>query len=98
MAKETDNAQEGKKKTPEVSATQIDSYRSKFLEPGDVGFRKGIFVPRALVDKLKIAVGLLDVEGLTIGVYVSRILLEHLSANADILNALMEKGKKKSCL
>lgn len=98
MAKEKDNVQEGKKKTHEVSATQIDSYRSKFLEPGDVGFRKGIFVPRALVDKLKIAVGLLDVEGLTIGVYVSRILLEHLSANADILNALMEKGKKKSRL
>ena len=98
MAKEKDNVQEGNKKTHEVSATQIDSYRSKFLEPGDVGFRKGIFVPRALVDKLKIAVGLLDVEGLTIGVYVSRILLEHLSANADILNALMEKGKKKSRL
>lgn len=98
MAKEKDNAQEGKEKTTEVSATQIDSYRSKFLEPGDVGFRKGIFVPRALVDKLKIAVRLVDVEGLTVGVYVSRILLEHLSANADILNALMEKGKKKSRL
>lgn len=98
MDKEKDNAPEGKKKTPVVSVAQIDSYRSKFLEPGDVGFRKGIFVPRALVDKLKIAVRLLDVEGLTVGVYVSRILLEHLSANADILNALMEKGKKKSRL
>lgn len=97
MDKEKDNAPEGKKKAPEVSVAQIDSYRSKFLEP-DVGFRKGIFVPRALVDKLKIAVRLLDVEGLTVGVYVSRILLEHLSANADILNALMEKGKKKSRL
>ena len=44
------------------------------------------------------SVPLLDVEGLTIGVYVTRILLRHLSDNAGILNLLMEKGKKKTRL
>ncbi len=43
-------------------------------------------------------VPLLDVDGLTIGVYVTRILLDHLKGNADILNTLMEKGKKKTRL
>ena len=43
-------------------------------------------------------VPLLDVEGLTIGVYVTRILLDHLKVNADILNTLMEKVKKKTRL
>ena len=65
---------------------------------GEVGARKGIFVPRELVDRLKMSVPLLDVEGLTIGVYVTRILLRHLSDNAGILNLLMEKGKKKTRL
>lgn len=55
-------------------------------------------MPRELVDRLKMSVPLLEVEGLTIGVYVTRILLSHLSGNADILNALMEKGKKKTRL
>lgn len=98
MAKEKENATAGRKKVPEVSAGQLESYRSQFLEPGEVGFRKGVFVPRELVDKMKIAVRLLDVEGLTVGVYVTRILLAHFSANADLLNILMEKGKKKSRL
>lgn len=77
---------------------EAETYRSMFLEPGEVGARKGIFVPRELVDRLKMSVPLLDVEGLTIGVYVTRILLRHLSDNAGILNLLMEKGKKKTRL
>ncbi len=77
---------------------EAEAYRSMFLEPGEVGARKGIFVPRELVDRLKMSVPLLDVEGLTIGVYVTRILLRHLSDNAGILNLLMEKGKKKTRL
>lgn len=81
-----------------VTPEQIAAYRSMYLEPGEVGARKGIFVPRELVDRLKKSVPLLDVEGLTIGVYVTRILLDHLKGNADILNLLMEKGKKKTKL
>lgn len=81
-----------------VTPEQIAAYRSLYLEPGEVGARKGIFVPRELVDRLKKSVPLLDVEGLTIGVYVTRILLDHLKGNADILNLLMEKGKKKTRL
>ena len=87
-----------KKKYQSVSPEQIETYRSMFLEPGEVGARKGIFVPRELVDRLKMSVPLLEVEGLTIGVFVTRIILKHLSGNADILNALMEKGKKKTRL
>ncbi len=86
------------KNTPSVAPEQIAAYRSLYLEPGEVGARKGIFVPRELVDRLKKSVPLLDVEGLTIGVYVTRILLDHLKGNADILNLLMEKGKKKTRL
>ena len=84
--------------TVSVTPEQIAAYRSLYLEPGEVGARKGIFVPRELVDRLKKSVPLLDVEGLTIGVYVTRILLDHLKGNADILNLLMEKGKKKTKL
>ena len=89
---------ENKVKSEGVSFEQIEAYRSQFLEPGEVGDRKGIFVPRELVDRLKRSVPLLGVDGLTIGVYVTRILLKHLSRNADILNFLMEKGKKKTRL
>ena len=81
-----------------LTLEQIEAYRTQFLEPGEVGDRKGIFVPRELVDRLKRSVPLLGVDGLTIGVYVTRILLKHLSGNADILNFLMEKGKKKTRL
>ena len=98
MATENNSAATTNKKSTAVSATDMDSYRSLFLEPGEVGVRKGIFVPRELVDRLKMTVPLLDVEGLTIGVYVTRILLDHLKGNADILNTLMEKGKKKTRL
>lgn len=86
------------KATGKASPEQIEAYRSIFLEPGEVGARKGIFVPRELVDRLKMSVPLLGVEGLTIGVYVTRILLSHLKGNADILNTLMEKGKKRTRL
>ena len=96
MATENNSAATTNKKSTAVSAKDMDSYRSLFLEPGEVGVRKGIFVPRELVDRLKMTVPLLDVEGLTIGVYVTRILLDHLKGNADILNTLMEKGKKKT--
>lgn len=89
---------ESNKKSPCATAGQIEEYRSRFLEPGEVGDRKGIFVPRELVDRLKMSVPLLGIEGLTIGVFVTRVLLRHLSGNADILNALMEKGKKKTRL
>ena len=98
MATENNSAAATNKKTASVSAKETDSYRSLFLEPGEVGARKGIFVPRELVDRLKMTVPLLDVDGLTIGVYVTRILLDHLKGNADILNTLMEKGKKKTRL
>lgn len=99
-------ADENKKDTREcpdkemecLTPKEVEAYRSMFLEPGEVGVRKGIFVPRELVDRLKMSVPLLDVEGLTIGVYVTRILLRHLSDNAGILNLLMEKGKKKTRL
>lgn len=97
----TDNKKpktESNKKSPCATADQIEAYRSQFLEPGEVGDRKGIFVPRELVDRLKMSVPLLGIEGLTIGVFVTRILLKHLSGNADILNTLMEKGKKKARL
>lgn len=95
MATENNNAAATNKKSASVSAKDTESYRTLFLEPGEVGARKGIFVPRELVDRLKMTVPLLDVDGLTIGVYVTRILLDHLKGNADILNTLMEKGKKK---
>lgn len=98
MSTENNSAATTNKKSAAVSAKDTDSYRSLFLEPGEVGARKGIFVPRELVDRLKMTVPLLDVEGLTIGVYVTRILLDHLKGNADILNTLMEKGKKKTRL
>lgn len=98
MATENNSAAAINKKPAAVSAKETESYRSLFLEPGEVGARKGIFVPRELVDRLKMTVPLLDVEGLTIGVYVTRILLDHLKGNADILNTLMEKGKKKTRL
>ena len=98
MATENNSAAATNKKTAAVSAKETDSYRLLFLEPGEVGARKGIFVPRELVDRLKMTVPLLDVDGLTIGVYVTRILLDHLKGNADILNTLMEKGKKKTRL
>ena len=98
MATENNNAAATNKKSASVSAKDTESYRTLFLEPGEVGARKGIFVPRELVDRLKMTVPLLDVDGLTIGVYVTRILPDHLNGNADILNTLMEKGKKKTRL
>ena len=98
MATENNSAAATNKKSASVSAKDTQSYRTLFLEPGEVGARKGIFVPRELVDRLKMTVPLLDVDGLTIGVYVTRILLDHLKGNADILNTLMEKGKKKTRL
>lgn len=98
MATENNSAATTNKKSVTVSAKDTDYYRTLFLEPGEVGARKGIFVPRELVDRIKMTIPLLDVEGLTIGVYVTRILLDHLKGNADILNTLMEKGKKKTRL
>lgn len=98
MATENYSAATAAKKPHGCAAGSVEAYRSLYLEPGEVGARKGIFVPRELVDRLKKTVPLLDVEGLTIGVYVTRILLDHLKGNADILNTLMEKGKKKTRL
>ena len=98
MATEKNDATNPNKKDAAASGHDIEAYRSLYLEPGEVGARKGIFVPRELVDRLKKTVPLLDVEGLTIGVYVTRILLDHLKGNVDILNTLMEKGKKKTRL
>lgn len=72
----------------------MDDYIAKFLTPSEVGARKGIFVPRELVNKLAKLVKLYDVEGLTIGAYVTSILVYHLCENRDVINTLTDEGEK----
>ena len=60
--------------------------------------RKGIFVPRELVNKLGKLVALYDVEGLTIGAYVTNILIKHLVENRDVINNLSSEGEKTVAL
>ena len=55
---------------------------------------KGIFVPRELVNKLSKLIALYDVEGLTIGAYVTNILVNHLVDNRDAINELSFEGEK----
>lgn len=71
----------------------VTAYVDGYLNPANVGARKGIFVPRELVNKLSKLVSLYDVEGLTIGAYVTNILIDHLVTNRDVINELSEKGE-----
>ena len=83
----------GAKPSIPPEAENIKAYNSDFLAPSQVGQRKGIFVPRELVNKLSKLVSLYDVEGLTIGAYVTNILISHLCENRDIINELTTMGK-----
>lgn len=74
------------------------AYADEFLTPANVGARKGIFVPRELVNKLGKLVLLFDVEGLTIGAYVTNILISHLTENRDAINELTTEGERKVAL
>lgn len=87
------------KATDEVNADFHDeealkAYRSEFLAPYTVGARKGIFVPRELVNKLAKTVALFDDRDLTIGAYVTNIIIAHLVANRDVINELTDRGSK----
>ena len=94
MATENNNAAATNKKSASVSAKDTESYRTLFLEPGEVGARKGIFVPRELVNKLAKTVALFDDRDLTIGAYVTNIIISHLVANRDVINELTDRGSK----
>ena len=72
----------------------LKEYRTEFLAPYTVGARKGIFVPRELVNKLAKTVALFDNPDLTIGAYVTNIIIAHLVANRDIINELTDRGSK----
>ncbi len=74
------------------------AYAEDFLSPSNVGSRKGIFVPRELVNKLGKLVSLFDIEGLTIGAYVTNILISHLAENRDAINELSTIGERKVAL
>lgn len=73
---------------------KVEAYIADYLTPSNVGARKGIFVPRELVNKLSKLVKLYDVEGLTIGAYVTSILINHLCENRDVINNLSSEGEK----
>lgn len=77
---------------------QVTAYAENYLSPANVGTRKGIFVPRELVNKLSKLVALYDIEGLTIGAYVTNILISHLVDNRDVINELSSEGEKTVCL
>ena len=79
-------------------AEAIKSYMDDYLTPSNIGARKGIFVPRELVNKLSKLVALYDIEGLTIGAYVTNILIDHLVSNRDVINELSSEGEKTVCL
>lgn len=72
----------------------VKAYRDEFLSPYCVGTRKGIFVPRELVNKLAKTVALFDNRDLTIGAYVTNIIISHLVANRDVINELTDRGSK----
>lgn len=72
----------------------VSAYADNYLAPANVGARKGIFVPRELVNKLSKLVALFDVEGLTIGAYVTNVLINHLIENRDVINELSSEGEK----
>lgn len=72
----------------------LEAYRAEYLTPYTVGTRKGIFVPRELVNKLSKTVALFDNRDLTIGAYVTNIIISHLVANRDVINELTDRGSK----
>lgn len=72
----------------------IQSYREDFLTPYTVGARKGIFVPRELVNKLGKTVALFDNPDLTIGAYVTNIIIAHLASHRDTINELTDRGSR----
>ncbi len=87
------------KAAPEVitdfpDETKLKAYKDEFLAPYTVGARKGIFVPRELVNKLAKTVALFDNRDLTIGAYVTNIIIAHLVANRDVINELTDRGSK----
>ena len=57
-----------------------------------------IFVPRELVDKLAKIVALFDVPDLTIGAFVTNVLVDHLMTNRDVINELTNRGNIKTAL
>ncbi len=73
---------------------ELIAYRDEFLAPYTVGARKGIFVPRELVNKLAKTVALFDNRDFTIGAYVTNIIISHLVANRDVINELTDRGSK----
>lgn len=80
--------------TNSILESKVRNYRTDYLTPANVGARKGIFVPRSLVDKLLKLVRLYDVEDLTVGAYVTNILVTHLAANREAINELTRRGNK----
>ncbi len=77
-----------------LTGEKVKAYAEAYLTPANVGARKGIFVPRELVNKLSKLIALYDVEGLTIGAYVTNILVNHLVDNRDAINELSFEGEK----
>ena len=88
----------GVKPTFTPDKEKAKAYAEEYLTPSNVGARKGIFVPRELVNKLSKLVALYDVEGLTIGAYVTNILINHLVENRDVINELSFEGEKTVAL
>lgn len=84
----------GVKPTFTLDKENVRAYAEEFLTPSNVGARKGIFVPRELVNKLSKLIALYDVEGLTIGAYVTNILISHMVENRDVINELSYEGEK----
>ena len=90
----TCNKVSGEVSTDIPDKDKVDAYSGEFLTPSTVGTRKGIFIPRELVNKLGKLIALYDVEGLTIGAYVTNILINHLIDNRDVINQLTANGGK----
>ena len=90
----TCNRVNGAEPTVAPDDKKVKAYMSEYLTPSNVGARKGIFVPRELVNKLSKLVSLYDVEGLTIGAYVTSILVSHLIRNRDVINELSSQGER----
>lgn len=90
----TCNKMKGAEPTIAPDNRKVRAYSDNYLAPSNVGARKGIFVPRELVNKLSKLVSLYDVEGLTIGADVTNILVRHLVENRDVINELSSLGEK----
>lgn len=76
------------------SSEQLLEYVGNYLTPACVGARKGIFVPRSLVNRIAKLVAVYGVEDLTIGAYVTNILVHHLSSHNDVIKDLAGRGIK----